>query len=134
MRKPRRTFKPRQEELNRINDRIRVPQTRLVGDGQEPRIMDTKDAIKSPDEQDLDLVELSRNADPAVGDIMDYPKFLYNHKVKDRELEAKESKVPITEIGFGPDTGEHDFNCELDHAKRFLQDGAKVKAFGFFRG
>src|SRR5690554_1427832 len=92
MRKPRRTFKPRQEELNRINDRIRVPQIRLVGDGQEPRIMDTKDAIKLADEQDLDLVEISPKANPPVCKIMDYKKFLYNQKKKEKELKAKQSR------------------------------------------
>src|SRR5690554_6461086 len=134
MRKPRRTFKPRQEELNRINDRIRVPQIRLVGDGQEPRIMDTKDAIKLADEQDLDLVEISPKANPPVCKIMDYKKFLYNQKKKEKELKAKQSKVTIKEIRFGPNTEEHDFNFKLDHAKKFLKEGAKVKAFVFFRG
>ncbi len=134
MRKPRRTFKPRQEELNRINDRIRVPQIRLVGDGQEPQIIDTKEAIRMADEQDLDLVEISPNANPPVCKIMDYKKFLYNQKKKEKELKAKQSKVTIKEIRFGPNTEEHDFNFKLDHAKKFLQEGAKVKAFVFFRG
>lgn len=135
MRKPRRKFKPRQkEDPNRINDRIRVPQIRLVGEGQEPRIMDTKDAIKLADEQDLDLVEISPKAKPPVCKIMDYKKFLYNQKKKEKELKAKQSKVTIKEIRFGPNTEEHDFNFKLDHAKKFLKDGAKVKAFVFFRG
>src|SRR5690554_4962798 len=107
MRKPRRKFKPRQkEDPNRINDRIRVPQIRLVGEGQEPRIMDTKDAIKLADEQDLDLVEISPKAKPPVCKIMDYKKFLYNQKKKEKELKAKQSKVTIKEIRFGPNTEE----------------------------
>ncbi|PKR80970.1 translation initiation factor IF-3 [Brumimicrobium salinarum] len=135
MRKPRRKFKPRQkEDPNRINDRIRVPQIRLVGDGMEPQIMDTKDALKLADEQDLDLVEISPKAKPPVCKIMDYKKFLYNQKKKEKELKAKQSKVTIKEIRFGPNTEEHDFNFKLDHAKKFLKDGAKVKAFVFFRG
>ncbi|RFC53718.1 translation initiation factor IF-3 [Brumimicrobium aurantiacum] len=134
MRRPRRNFKPRQEDPNRINDRIRVPQIRLVGDGQEPQIMDTKDALKLADEQDLDLVEISPKAKPPVCKIMDYKKFLYNQKKREKELKAKQSKVTIKEIRFGPNTEEHDFNFKLDHAKKFLQEGAKVKAFVFFRG
>ena len=134
MRKPRRTFKPRTEELNRINERIRVPQIRLVGDGQEPQILDTKVAIQMAEEQDLDLVEISPKANPPVCKIMDYKKFLYNQKKKEKELKAKQSKVTIKEIRFGPNTEEHDFNFKLDHAKKFLQEGAKVKAFVFFRG
>lgn len=135
MRKPRRKFKPRQkEDPNRINDRIRVPQIRLVGEGREPQIMDTKDAIKLADEEDLDLVEISPKAKPPVCKIMDYKKFLYDKKKREKELKAKQTKVSIKEIRFGPNTEEHDFNFKLDHAKKFLSDGNKVKAFVFFRG
>jgi len=135
MRKPKRTFnKPKQEEPNRINERIRVPQIRLIMEGQEPQIIDTKEAIRMADEQDLDLVEISPNANPPVCKIMDYKKFLYNQKKKEKELKAKQSKVVVKEIRFGPNTEEHDFNFKLDHAKKFLKEGAKVKAFVFFRG
>src|SRR5690554_8231209 len=120
MRKPRRTFKPRQEELNRINDRIRVPQIRLVGDGQEPRIMDTKDAIKLADEQDLDLVEISPKANPPVCKIMDYKKFLYNQKKKRKEIKAKAVKIKNKKNPFCPNTREKEFKFKLNSGKKIL--------------
>lgn len=135
MRRPRKKFKPRrQEDPNRINERIRVPRIRLVGEGREPAVMDTREALKIAEEEGLDLVEISPKADPPVCKIMDYKKFLYNQKKKEKELKAKQSKVTVKEIRFGPNTEEHDFNFKLEHAKKFLKDGAKVKAFVFFRG
>ncbi len=132
---PKKRFQPRrQEDPNRINERIRVPKVRLVGDGMEPQIIATEQAIKLAQEQDLDLVEISPNADPPVCKIMDYKKFLYNQKKKQKELKAKQSKVVIKEIRFGPNTDDHDFNFKLAHAKKFLEEGSKVKAFVFFRG
>lgn len=86
------------------------------------------------EEQGLDLVEISPNADPPVCKIIDYKKFLYQQKKKQKELKSKAIKVIIKEIRFGPNTDEHDFNFKLNHAKKFLEDGAKVKAFVFFRG
>lgn len=135
MRRPRKKFKPRRkEDPNRINERIRVPRIRLVGEGREPQIMDTKEALKIAEDEGLDLVEISPKADPPVCKIMDYKKFLYDKKKKEKELKAKQSKVTVKEIRFGPNTEEHDFNFKLEHAKKFLSDGSKVKAFVFFRG
>ena len=135
MRRPKKKFTPRkQEDLHRVNERIRVPQVRLVGEGREPEVLDTGDAIKRAEEEGLDLVEISPNASPPVCKILDYKKFLYTQKKKQKELKAKQSKIIIKEIRFGPNTEEHDFNFKLDHAKKFLSEGSKVKAFVFFRG
>jgi len=86
------------------------------------------------EKQGLDLVEISPNADPPVCKIIDYKKFLYQQKKKQKELKSKTIKVVIKEIRFGPNTDDHDFDFKLNHAKKFLEDGAKVKAFVFFRG
>jgi translation initiation factor IF-3 len=86
------------------------------------------------DEQDLDLVEISPNADPPVCRIIDYQKFLYQQKRKQKELKAKTVQVIVKEIRFGPNTDEHDYNFKLKHAEKFLKDGSKVKAFVFFKG
>jgi len=135
MRRPKKRFQPRrQEDPNRINERIRVPKVRLVGEGREPEVLDTKVALERADEEGLDLVEISPNADPPVCKIMDYKKFLYNQKKKEKELKAKQSKVVIKEVRFGPNTDDHDFNFKLRNAEKFLKDGAKVKAFVFFKG
>lgn len=90
--------------------------------------------MKLADELELDLVEISPNADPPVCKIVDYQKFLYQQKKKQKEIKAKTVKVVIKEIRFGPNTDEHDFNFKLNHAKKFLSDGAKIKAFVFFKG
>ena len=86
------------------------------------------------EEAGLDLVEIAAKSNPPVCKIMDYKKFLYNQKRKQKELKAKQSKVVVKEIRFGPNTDEHDFNFKLAHAKKFLNEGSKVKAFVFFRG
>jgi translation initiation factor IF-3 len=91
-------------------------------------------ALKMADEQDLDLVEISPNADPPVCRIIDYQKFLYQQKRKQKELKAKTVQVVVKEIRFGPNTDEHDYNFKLKHAEKFLKDGSKVKAFVFFKG
>jgi translation initiation factor IF-3 len=96
--------------------------------------MSTADAIQLAEEQELDLVEISPNAVPPVCKILDYRKFLYNQKKKQKELKAKQSKIIIKEIRFGPNTDDHDFNFKLAHAKKFLEEGSKVKAYVFFRG
>jgi len=85
-------------------------------------------------EQDLDLVEISPKADPPVCKIIDYKKFLYNQKKKQKELKAKQSKVVVKEIRFGPNTDDHDFQFKLKHARKFLEEGSKVKAYVFFKG
>lgn len=108
---------------------------RLVGENIEnPDVYSIKDAIKLADDMDLDLVEISPSADPPVCRITDYQKFLYQQKKKQKELKAKATKIIVKEIRFGPQTDEHDFNFKLKHAIKFLEDGAKVKAFVFFKG
>lgn len=136
MRRPRkRNFQKREEKiLHRINDKITVREIRLVREGQEPQIMSTQDALREAEAEGLDLVEISPKADPPVCKILDYKKFLYNQKKKQKELKAKQSKVVLKEIRFGPNTDDHDFNFKLAHAKKFLQEGSKLKAYVFFRG
>ncbi len=92
------------------------------------------EAIKMADDMDLDLVEISPNADPPVCKITDYQKFLYQQKRKQKELKAKAVKVVVKEIRFGPNTDDHDYQFKLKHAEKFLAEGAKVKAFVFFKG
>ncbi len=119
----------------RINERIRVPQVRLVGDNIENQgIYTLRDALKMADSLDLDLVEISPKAEPPVCKIIDFSKFLYQQKKKQKEIKAKTVKVVVKEIRFGPQTDEHDFNFKLRHAEKFLQEGAKVKAYVFFKG
>ncbi len=118
----------------RINDRIRVPEVRLVGDNVEQGVYPIKEALQFAADQELDLVEISPTAKPPVCRIVDYQKFLYQQKKKQKEQRAKAVKVVVKEIRFGPQTDDHDYNFKLKHAKSFLEDGAKVKAFVFFRG
>lgn len=136
MRRPRKkNFQKREEKiLHRINDKITVREIRLVREGQEPQIMNTSDALREAEAEGLDLVEISPKADPPVCKILDYKKFLYNQKKKQKELKAKQSKVVLKEIRFGPNTDDHDFNFKLAHAKKFLEEGSKLKAYVFFRG
>jgi translation initiation factor IF-3 len=123
------------EPQHRLNHKIRVPQVRLVGDNiPEPGIFALRDALKLAEELELDLVEISPKAEPPVCKITDYSKFLYQQKKKQKEMKAKTVKVVVKEIRFGPQTDEHDFNFKLRHAENFLKDGAKVKAFVFFKG
>lgn len=124
----------KKEELHRINEKIRVPQVRLVGENIEQGVYSTHDALKIADEKGLDLVEISPNADPPVCRITDYQKFLYQQKKKLKEQKAKSVKVVVKEIRFGPQTDDHDFNFKLKHAKSFLEEGSKVKAYVFFKG
>jgi translation initiation factor IF-3 len=92
------------------------------------------EALKLADELELDLVEISPNANPPVCKIIDYKKFLYQQKKKQKEIKAKSTKIVVKEIRFGPNTDEHDFNFKLKHAIKFLEEGAKVKAYVFFKG
>lgn len=121
-------------EQHKINGKITSREVRLVMEGEEPKVMATSVALKLAEEQELDLVEISPNAVPPVCKIMDYRKFLYNQKKKQKELKAKQSKVVLKEIRFGPNTDDHDFQFKLSHAKKFLQEGSKLKAYVFFRG
>ena len=106
----------------------------MVGDGVEAKITPLEEALKTANQLGLDLVEISPKAEPPVCKVIDYKKFIYDQKKRQKAIKAKTVKVVIKELRFGPNTGEHDFNFKLKHAEKFLQDGAKVKAFVFFRG
>ena len=141
----RRNHNQKEEIRFRINDQIRVPEIRLVGDNLdavseiagkklEPAIYSSKDAKNWAYKMDLDLVEISPSAKPPVCKIIDYQKFLYDRKKKQKEIKAKTVKTVVKEIRFGPNTDDHDFDFKTKHAKSFLEDGAKVKAYVQFRG
>jgi translation initiation factor IF-3 len=119
---------------HRINEGIKVPRVRLVGDNVTPEIYTTDEALRMAREQQLDLVEVVATADPPVCRIIEYQKFLYDKKKKEKEIKAKTVKQIVKEIRFGPNTDEHDFNFKVKHAMNFLQEGNKVKAFVHFRG
>ena len=123
------------ENPNRINNEITAPTVRLVGENVEPNTVVTiKEALAMADEMELDLIEISPKAEPPVCRIADYQKFLYQQKRKAKEIKAKQVKVVIKEIRFGPQTDDHDYNFKLKHAENFIKEGAKVKASVFFRG
>lgn len=124
----------RSKELYRINERIRVPEVRLVGDNITVGVYPTAQALQMAENQGLDLVEISPSAVPPVCKIIDYQKFLYQQKKRQKEQKAKSVKVIVKEIRFGPQTDDHDYNFKLRHAKSFLEEGAKVKAYVFFKG
>ncbi len=105
-----------------------------MGEGIEPGIYPIRKALELAEEQGLDLIEISPNAEPPVCKIVDYKKFLFEQKKKQKELKAKAAKVVVKEIRFGPNTDDHDFEFKLKHAQGFLEQGSKVRAFVFFRG
>lgn len=125
---------PRKEEPYNINERIRAKEVRLVGDNVENGIVSIQQAMRLADELELDLVEISPTAEPPVCRILDYSKFLYQQKKRQKEQKAKATKVVVKEIRFGPQTDDHDYNFKLKHAQSFLQEGSKVKAYVFFKG
>lgn len=129
----------------RINEQIRIPEVRLVGDSfekisevvgenVEAGVYPTRKAREWAERMELDLVEISPNAVPPVARITDFNKFLYDKKKKEKEIKAKASKTVIKEIRFGPNTDDHDFEFKVRHAKGFLEEGAKVKAYVQFKG
>ena len=129
----------------RINGLIRTPEVRLVGDNLsqvsevagrtiESGIYNTRQILRWANEMGLDLVEISPKAKPPVVRIIDYNKFLYEKKKKEKELKAKASKTVVKEIRFGPNTDDHDFEFKVRHAKKFLEESSKVKAYVHFRG
>ena len=133
------------EPEHRINERIRVPEIRLVGDNLEELseivgytvesvVMPTHKALHIAEKAELDLVEISPNAVPPVCRVVEYQKFLYDRKKKEKEMKAKQVKTVIKEIRFGPNTDDHDFEFKLKHAKGFLEEGAKVRSYVQFRG
>jgi translation initiation factor IF-3 len=119
---------------NRINEQIRAKEVRIVGDDIESAVYPIAQALRMAEERGVDLVEISPNAVPPVCRIIDYSKFLYQLKKRQKEQKAKQVKVNVKEIRFGPQTDDHDYNFKLKHAIGFLQDGDKVKAYVFFKG
>ncbi len=117
-----------------VNDQIRAREVRIVGDDIESRVVSLREALNIADEKELDLVMISPNANPPVCRIVDFSKFLYQLKKKQKEQKAKQVKIEVKEIRFGPQTDDHDYNFKLKHAISFLQSGDKVKAYVFFKG
>ncbi len=118
-----------------MNNRITAPRVRVVGENvPNPGVYSTLEAIRMAEAMELDLVEISPNVDPPVCKIIDYQKYVYQQKKKAKEIKANTAKMVIKEIRFGPNTDEHDFQFKLKHAKSFLEEGSKVKAFVFFKG
>ena len=117
----------------RVNEQIRVREVRIVSDGNST-VMPTRHALDMAREQGVDLVEISPNAQPPVCRLIDYSKFLYQQKKHAKEMKAKQVKVEVKEIRFGPQTDEHDYQFKLKHAQEFLSEGNKVRAYVFFRG
>lgn len=126
---------PRKEDIHRINEKIRdVTNVRVVGEGVEQGLFSIEKALEIAKEAGLDLVEIVPNADPPVCRVVEYKKFLYEQKKKQKEMKSKATKVVVKEIRFGPHTDDHDFNFKKNHAIKFLEAGAKVKAYVMFRG
>ena len=123
-----------QEDAHQINDKIRAKEVRLVGDNVEQGVYPTSKALKMAEEQELDLVVISDKTEPYICRILDYKKFLYEQKKKQKELKAKQVKVVLKEIRFGPQTDEHDFQFKKKHAEKFLEEGSKLKTYVFFKG
>ena len=137
-RQPRGNFNPRfrkeQQQEHRTNHMIRVPQVRLVGDNVEVGVYPLQEALKMAQDQQLDLVEISPQADPPVCKIIDYNKFLYEKKKKEKEMKANSKSAEVKEIRFTPGTDDHDFDFKSKHAESFLKEGNKVKAYVQFKG
>ena len=137
-RPPRGNFNPRfrkeQQQEHRTNQMIRVPEVRLVGENIEVGVYSIADALRMAQEQQLDLVEISPAAVPPVCKIIDYNKFLYDKKKKEKEMKAKSKTSEVKEVRFTPNTDDHDFEFKTKHAEKFLLDGNKVKAHVQFKG
>ncbi|MBD1421889.1 translation initiation factor IF-3 [Sphingobacterium chuzhouense] len=130
-------FRPpmrKKEPEHRINEFIRVPEVRLVGDNVEQGIYPTRKALEMADELELDLVEISPNANPPVCRVIDYSKFVYEQKKKQKEIKSNAKQTVVKEIRFGPNTSDHDFEFKLKHAIKFLENGEKVRAYVHFKG
>ena len=117
-----------------MNELIKAPVVRVVGENVQIGIYNIKDALRLAEEQDLDLVEISPSASPPVCKVVDYKKFLYKKKKKAKEIKANSAKIVVKEIRLGPNIDDHDFNFKMKHAMKFLEDGAKVKVDVFFKG
>ena len=124
----------KKEDLHAINEKIKALTVRVVGDGIEAGVFPIAKALQIAKDAGVDLVEIAPTADPPVCKVVDYKKFLYDQKRKQKEIKAKTQKVVVKEIRFGPQTDEHDFIFKKNHAIKFLAEGAKVRAFVFFKG
>ena len=119
----------------RINERIRVPEVRVIGDeGEQLGVMDVRDAVRAAREKGLDLVEVAPNADPPVCRIIDFGKYQYEAKKKANEAKKKQVTITVKEVKFRPGTDDHDYEYRMKHARQWLQEGDKVKATIWFRG
>lgn len=130
-------FNPRfkqPETEHKLNERIRAQQVRLVGDNVTVGVYSIGEALKIAQEQEMDLVEISPNADPPVCKVIDYKKFLYEKKKKEKEMKANAKQSEVKEVRFTPGTDDHDFDFKAKHAEGFLKDGNKVKAYVQFKG
>ncbi|MBQ0113100.1 MAG: translation initiation factor IF-3 [Bacteroidales bacterium] len=130
----RRDYRRENQNPHKINEEIKDPIVRLVGEGFEPKICSIKEALKAADDAGLDLVEISPNVNPPVCKLMNYQKYLYEQKKKEKEKKAKSAKMLVKEIRLGPQTDDHDFDFKLKHAQKFLEEGNKVKVDVFFKG
>ena len=127
--------KPNLKQQYRVNEQIRgVREVRIVGDDIESTVVSISKALQIAEQKGVDLVEISPNAEPPVCRLIDYSKFIYQQKKHQKEIKAKQVKVDVKEIRFGPQTDDHDYNFKLKHAQSFLSDGDKVKAYVFFKG
>ena len=127
--------KPNLKQQYRVGGQIRgVRDVRIVGDGIESRIVPISKALEMAEQRGVDLVEISPGAEPPVCRLIDYSKFIYQQKKHQKEIKARQVKVDVKEIRFGPQTDDHDYNFKLKHAQGFLSDGDKVKAYVFFKG
>lgn len=127
-------FRREVQQEHRTNRMIRIPEVRLVGEGIEPGVYPTEKALAMAEAQGLDLVEISPNAAPPVCRIIDYKKFLYEKKRKEKEMKANAKQSEVKEIRFTPGTDDHDFDFKCKHAEKFLKEGNKVKAYVQFKG
>ncbi|PQL92502.1 translation initiation factor IF-3 [Apibacter adventoris] len=124
----------KQEAEHKINNFIDVPEVRIVGENVTQGVYPIKEALKIAEDLELDLVLITATANPPVCRVIDYKKFLYEQKKKQKELKSKQSKVVVKEIRFGPQTDEHDYEFKKKHAQKFLEEGSKLKAYVFFKG
>ncbi|MDT8346616.1 MAG: translation initiation factor IF-3 [Flavobacteriaceae bacterium] len=122
------------EEKYAVNEKIKAREVRLVGENVPIGVYSISEALKIADDLGLDLVEISPNADPPVVKALDYAKFLYEQKKREKEMKSKATKVVVKEVRFGPNTDDHDYDFKKKHAQKFLEEGAKLKAYVFFKG
>ena len=118
----------------RVNEQIRAREVRVIPEEGDSVVMSSREALRMAQQQGVDLVEISPNAQPPVCRLVDFSKFIYEQKKRQKELKAKQVKVEVKEIRFGPQTDEHDFQFKKKHAEKFLEEGSKLKTYVFFKG